>query len=279
MIIDKKVANTGAAQPKPGSTTLFVNLDDQLSLKTSTGEVANVALASDLNNRPTIVSDSNGNFVGLQNPTNSSVVSTVPTFTWLGKPLPSAYQGRAFISDIAGGHIFISNGTRWYPEGNHLTLDLMKTAVTNTGTTAETLFWRTAIRAGLLQNGDKLRIFATFGKTGGTTETAGQRWKIGTAGLATDAALIGPTAAVSAGNASSGYFLELKRVSPTQLNKLGNTNIAGSYNGPSTNGLAGPVTVLNMDAADFFISFTNTAAGTADTYTLLDYSVELITGV
>lgn len=42
MIIDKKIANTTAAQPKPGSTTLFVNLDDQLSIKTSADQVSTI---------------------------------------------------------------------------------------------------------------------------------------------------------------------------------------------------------------------------------------------
>lgn len=243
---------------------------------------ANEALdVSAVKGAPRIVTNEAGVFSGLQNPVNNETVNVTPIFTWESKPVPTEFQGRAFISDVAGGFIFISNGTRWYPEGGKLNIDLMKTAVTNLGSTTEILYWRTLIRAGLVHDGDKIRVFASFSKTGdSSTEKSEIRWKMGTAGIATDAQILGPTLAVSATNFSTGFFFEIKRISPTQIRKVGNSNIGGSYNGSSTNPVAAdPIAVINMDANDFYISFTNQTDGTVNTYTLHDYSIELITGV
>ena len=62
-----------------------------------------------------------GSLIGVSDGAGGQIGLT-PTYTWATKPLASAYIGRAFISDVGGGSIWISNGARWYPENGRVVL-------------------------------------------------------------------------------------------------------------------------------------------------------------
>lgn len=221
--------------------------------------------------------DSNGNVVGLVS--GSSTIGLTLTYTWATKPLASAYTGRAFISDIGGGSIWISNGTRWRPEGGRVTL-LSLTANVAATFGAEAIFTGTSllIPAGLFQNYDKLRVTATLGKSA-SVETASQKFKLGTLGTVADTTILTQPTNVTGTSISTGIEMEFRRETSTAVRKLGNSLTTHAYSGPTTAAVLGTVAVSDMDANSMYFHYSNLSSANAETYTLYDYNVELISGI
>jgi hypothetical protein len=204
---------------------------------------------------------------------DASTVQVVKSYTWAGLPAASAYIGVAVVSDIGGGSYWASNGSTWYPLGNRITLyDMPASNAQLCGT--EKIMAQLSIPAGLLKNRDKLRVTYTYTKSS-TVETATHNFRLGTAGTVADTG-IAATTAPGGTSVVVGNIIEFQRASATTLQRLGGS-VTGGYNGPSTTALPAPVTVANMDTNPLFLSLTSVSSANAETYTLVDYRVELIT--
>lgn len=204
---------------------------------------------------------------------DASTVQITKSYTWASLPAPAAYTGIALVSDIGGGSYWVSNGTIWYPLGNRVTLyDMAAANAQLCGT--EKIMAQTLIPAGLLKNRDKLRVTYTYIKSA-AVETATHNFRFGLAGTIGDAG-VAATTAPGAANISVGNVIEFQRASATTLQRLGN-GVSGGYNGPGTTAFPAAVTVANMDTNAIYLSLTSVSSANAETYTLVDYRVELIT--
>jgi hypothetical protein len=219
-----------------------------------------------------------GSLIGLSDGAGGQI-GLAATYTWATKPLASAYIGRAFISDVGGGSIWISNGTRWRPEGGRVTLLSLNASVTATFG-AEAIFSGTSLllHAGLFQNYDKLRVTGTLGKSA-AVETASQKFKLGTLGTIVDTTLLTQPTNVTGANQSSGFEMEFRRESATSVRKIGNSLTTHQYSGPTAAGVNAAVTVSDLDANATYFHYSNLSSAAVETYTLYDYNVELITGI
>jgi hypothetical protein len=224
------------------------------------------------------VYNSNNELIAVQDGAGGQI-GLAATYTWATKPLASAYTGRAFISDVGGGSIWISNGTRWKPEGGRITLLSINANVAATFA-AEAIFSGTSLLlpAGLFQNYDKLRVTATLGKSA-AVETASQKFKLGTLGTIADTTILTQPTNVTGASQATGMEVEFRRESSTTVRKIGNSLTTHQYSGPTSAGVNVVVIVSDMDTNAMYFHYSNLSSAGAETYTLYDYTVELITGL
>jgi len=82
-----------------------------------------------------------------------------PMGTWANRPnaatFPFAFY---FVTDIAGGALFRSNGTRWVPVSGRLTVRTINTDVSTTATTAEVALDSWTAPAGLFDENAALTV-------------------------------------------------------------------------------------------------------------------------
>jgi hypothetical protein len=189
--------------------------------------------------------------------------------------LPPAinYAGRIFRITDLGNALFESNGTRWKPVNSISKIASLDTAFGMSGTT-ETIAFQKAIPAGALQNGDRLRLLVSLGKSG-TSETMTYNLRMGTLGTISDTLVQGFTV-LQTTSVSAGFISEFRRNSATQLQKLGNGSQTSSFNSTSTASVPPPVTISSLDASQIFITVTSTMSSTVETGTIYDVSLELL---
>lgn len=200
---------------------------------------------------------------------------TAPSYTWASIPAASGTVRRVFLTDIGGGTIWLSNGTRWYPENKSI---IIYTTVADNPQTLGTakVMAQNLIPAGLWQDRDKLRITYTYCKAAGT-ETCTHNFRLGTAGTTADTSL-GTTGAPGSTNVSVGNVIEFQRLSATSVRRNG-TGVIGGMVGTSTTAFAAAVTVSSLDTNPMYMSLTSVSSANVEIYTLYDYRVELIAGV
>jgi len=213
-----------------------------------------------------------GSLIGVYDGAGGQIGLT-PTYTWATKPLASAYTGRAFISDIGGGSVWISNGTRWYPENGRVVLYNLPAAVSGTyltvGITAQYL-----LPGGVWQDGDILEITNTASKTG-TTTVGSHAIRIGSAGLVSDTA-------INSGTTSQPGVLNLSVNTPNnRIKRLGATTckfmgIFWNSVGSSTSGISTDSTVDNLDLPVYITRTSLASAPTGDTFTLHEFTITLV---
>lgn len=195
-------------------------------------------------------------------------------YTWATLPAASAQVGAmALVTDINGGTFFRSNGTRWKPYNNVAALKLLGDRVTMTGAT-EVVLAQVALPAGILQNGDGLRIRQSLSKSS-TSETATLRLRLGTFGTTGDTT-IWSNASIATVAISAGYDLAFKRKAATEIIKTGSGSTMQPFAGVSTAVYPSPVTVANMDSSDLFLSLTCTMSAAVETLALEDFICELL---
>lgn len=204
----------------------------------------------------------------------------INVYTWANKPLASAYTGRAFISDIGGGSIWISNGTRWYPENGRVVLYQLPTEYSGTvgGNGVEGVVGQYLMPAGVLQNTDILKIRISYFKSGANGTTCTHSLRMGTLGTPSDTFITAcsTTAPGGATNINSCFEAGIVRVSSTQVKRLGG-GWAGGYNGTGTQAAGTNVTVTNLDSNPVYLSYTTLISTlTGDTFNLIEYTIELI---
>jgi len=202
-------------------------------------------------------------------------VTTYPVqnFTFSTLPAAASYSGmQARVTDLNNA-LFESNGTRWKPVNGMAVIASLDTDFTMTGVT-ETIAFQKLLPAGLLKNGDKLRIRCSIGKSG-TSETTTLALRLGATGTTADTALQS-FGAMATTTVSVGMLDDFKRLSATTIRKLGNGSQLTQYAGGATAATAFPVTVSNMDSTALYLSATLTQSSTVETGSMYDFSLELV---
>lgn len=203
---------------------------------------------------------------------NGQTIALPLVCTFANLPLPSAYTGRAFVTDIGGGTMFVSNGALWYPQGLRTTIyDIPAANAVVVGTSAKILA-QNLIPPKLWKDRDILRITYTETKSA-AVESSTHNFRIGTAGLVTDTSLAATTAPGTT-NISVGNWIDFIRLSATSIQRMG-TGVVGGMNGVSTSAIGSPITVPDMDVNPLYLSYTAVSSASSETYTLHAYNVEL----
>lgn len=221
--------------------------------------------------------DASGNIIGLAGPTSTIGLTLGPvTFANLLTTYPAAsYSGyTAKVSNIGGpsGSFWVSDGTRWKPQNGRLTLYTLDARATMTGVT-EVILGQYLIPAGVLQNFDRLRIWASLSKSS-TAETFSVRIRLGTPGTITDTLLFS-SGAQAAANQSEGFTHDYKLMSATTIQKLGNGGVA-PYVGVNASAFPAATTISSAAANALYISLTNFNSSTVETTALEDMQIELL---
>lgn len=89
-------------------------------------------------------------------------------YTWAGKPAAAGNSGATIrITDVggAGGSLWTSNGTDWFPVGGVVVLACSGTAVANTGNTSENTVYTLPVPAGMLGANGALHVTPLFDYT------------------------------------------------------------------------------------------------------------------
>jgi hypothetical protein len=202
----------------------------------------------------------------------SHYIITNETFATL--PAAASNQGRVCRVTDLNNALFESNGTRWKPVNGIAVIGGLDTDA-STAATAETNLFQKALPIGLVQNGDRLRLRQTVGKSG-TAETASWVLRMGKSGNTGDAA-ISSGALLATTNDAMGMLYDLKRVSATSVRKLGHGAQANQYNGTATADVAAAVsTVDSMDTNIFYLSVNWATSVGTEIITVYDLQLELV---
>lgn len=198
----------------------------------------------------------------------------VQNFTFATLPAAASYQGmQSRVTDLNNA-LFESNGTRWKPVNNIAVIGSLDTDFAMSGVT-ETVAFQKLLPAGLLKNGDRLRLRCTLGKSS-TVETTTFALRLGPAGTIADALLHNAFSIMATTTVSFGLFDDFRRLSATTLRKLGNGSQGTQYAGGATAATTAPVTVSNMDSTALYLSATLMQSSTAETATMYDMTLELV---
>ena len=196
------------------------------------------------------------------------------TVTWANLPAAASFQGRICrVSDLNNA-LFESNGTRWKPVNGRALIGSTDASATMSGTT-ETVLFSKALPAGLVKDNDRLIVNYTMGKSG-TSESATMAMRLGTAGTIADTAIQGPVAGLTTTSVAAGVVVQFKRVTATSTRKLGQGTQLNPMVGAGTVVVTSPVTVSSMDSNALFLSFTNVMSAAVETFTLYDFTLELV---
>lgn len=176
-------------------------------------------------------------------------------------------------TDVAG--ILTYPFSTFQPGLDFLTLDAIDTA--NSGTTGTTLQQlnpnHRAIPSNLVKINDRLKLNLSLSKNG-TSDTATFLIKYGPLGTSADAT-IATINAVATTNQSYGTILEFKRVSLTQLQKLGSADANYSFSTAAPAAPTAAVTVGDMTAQPMFLSIVAQMTSGTEIPTVNDYTLEL----
>lgn len=196
--------------------------------------------------------------------------------TYANLPAAASSTGLIYrVSDLGtsgAGLLMISNGTRWLPLAGSAYLASQNNPQTVNAGAAETIVFQYLMPAGLLAVNDRLRVYFTGTKAGGTTATAG-RIRMGTAGTTADTQITFGNVMTIAGLSMSTLFSH-KITAATTVQPLYSLTSSGNYTGSSTSALQSAVTISNVSNA-LYISLTLTP-GATDASTLTDATLEWI---
>lgn len=202
---------------------------------------------------------------------------------WAARPAAASSTGRIVrFTDVGGGqakngggNYLFSTGTRWKVLGGSCLLDGVDTPNTSVANATEQQLNPNfaQIPAGVIGLYDRLRLWLTLGKSGGS-DSSTIRLRLGPLGTVADP-VIAVISSLATTNQSYGTLMEFKRVSATGVQKMGNADPSSSYNGASTAPLSASVTVSDMDANIMVLSITSQMSGGTETVTLQDYTLEI----
>ncbi len=180
-------------------------------------------------------------------------------------------------SGAGGGAIFISNGSRWKPLTNDQVIDGIDTRNVGVAGAGEQILTSTSVllQSGLIAISDKLDLDLTASKTG-SSESCILRVRLGPTRTTADALLTQITS-MSGGSTSFANRLVFKRIGATQMQKMGNGDPAGGYNGPSVTALPGAVTIANLDSVGVYLSISAEMSGATEIPAIEDMRLKLLT--
>lgn len=201
------------------------------------------------------------------------------TFTFATLPAVSASNSGmvARVTDVgtnSAGSLWISNGTvRWTPVGGALTLAHLGTSTGNI-TNSETVVVSRSIPAGVILDGDLIRIGFHSTKSG-TTDSLNCVVRVGTAGTTADTAVWTGTTVVGAASTSGSMLVDLKRFSATTVGKVGPP--ATGFSNTAAGAQPAAATITSWDTTAQFITLTFASSGATNTVTCSGAMIQLIT--
>ena len=194
-------------------------------------------------------------------------------YTWATLPTASSVSGmQARVTDLNNA-VFESNGTRWKPVNGRAVIASVDAATSMSGIT-ETIVFQKLIPANVIKNSDRLCIKCTFSKSG-VSESTTFTVRVGKLGTIADTSLQSAII-LSTTTVSAGIYDDFKRISATSLQKMGNGSQSTQYNGGSTAAVPTAVTVANLDSNPVYLTITFTQSAAAETATLHDLVLELV---
>lgn len=200
-------------------------------------------------------------------------------FTWATLPAASAVPKWAvFVSDVGiGGSFWYSDGARWRPQGGRVTLKSLITPISNNGA-PKIVMDSCALPAGLLGDGDVLRVSYQKQRLGGTADTDATDIMLGTvaATLGTSTGLV--TSSLATTTIQIDVRGELRKDSATSLRPLSQTG-TGAYGFGASIAAGVAITVPNMNTQQTFLQITSdlTTAG-GEVAWLTEFTVEMVAG-
>lgn len=178
------------------------------------------------------------------------------------------------IGSTGAGSFWIRGTSRWYPLNSSVGVYQQDTPQTGITNAAETIVAQLLIPAGVLQVGDRVRVYATISKSG-TTDTANIGFRFGTAGTLSDT-LIGSGTSLSAANRSIGTIWDYKLVTATTIQRQGTPAGAGAYSVANAVAFPAAVTISSAAANALYFSVTLVSSSTNDTVGLQDARYEIL---
>lgn len=206
------------------------------------------------------------------NPYTSGIAGTIPATAYASLPPAANGTGQlVYSTNIGGGNLLMSTGTRYKAVGGNALLDSIDTPNTGTLTTTEEQLNLThrQIPANTFQGFDRFRVFLSFRKSG-AVDTATFRLRFGTAGTVADPIIY--TLVLGTTNRTWAGFVEFKCTSATAVQLQGNGE--GTFTGFSTSDTAAAVTVSNLTANGMYLSITSQMTAGTETATVQDYTLE-----
>lgn len=198
-------------------------------------------------------------------------------FTWATLPAASAVPKWAvFVSDVGvGGSFWYSDGARWRPYQGRCMLKNLTTPISNNGAPKVVMDY-VALPAGLLGDGDLLRVTYQKQRLGGTADTDATDLMIGTVAATLGTSTGAITSALAATVVEIDVRAELRKESATSIRPI---SLIGSngFGGGTAAGVA--ATVPNMNNQSTYLQITSdltTAAG--EVAWLTAFTVELLAG-
>ena len=190
----------------------------------------------------------------------------------------AAYTAQYLVTDVGiGGSVWYSDGTRWRAVGGRVTLRDLQSQVVGVAQAGGQNLAECAIPAGLVRDGDIIRVSNAVGKSG-TSDSVIRAIRVSaSSGATAGVALVGGSSFPGTTNRSAGEKVEFRRVSSTQLRPIGNGSGVSPFAGNNATALQSPVTVVNMDSATFYIANTITMTSGTETPTQDTFVVELLT--
>lgn len=203
-------------------------------------------------------------------------------YTWATKPLASSFDGLVIrITDVGsgqlgngGGTLWFSNGTKWKAVNGSAVLDSIDTPNASSGNALQNLNPNhNAIYGGVLGLYDCFDVELTATKSG-TTATATITLRYGPLGTIADPVIstISDLASTSQGG---GYKFSFKRISATQIQRLGGAAGSNPFGGASLGLPPAAVTVSNMDTVTHYLSICCQLNSGTEVVTITDYTMTL----
>lgn len=208
-----------------------------------------------------------------------ATMGNVYTMATLPAAATAGARTLAWVTDLGtNGTLVVSTGSRWKPvngRGQLAALGPPMSGINNT----PTLILQTLIPAAGWPVLDVMRLWIDTSKGTLSSDAGVLTVRLGTTGTTSDTAITGLSALnlMSAGHRSGGYVLDIKQLTTTSVQKLGNNTTAVSpIGGGSNSAVAAATTVTDLSANAMYLSIYFSSGGTSDTVGVEHAAIEWV---
>ena len=209
---------------------------------------------------------------------NLAPFPALPAYTVATLPTPGTAGRMVLCTNFGvGGSVLMDSGTRWKPVNGKTILATLDTAYGPVTNAAEAIAFQCPFPAAMLRATDRFRLAYTLTKSG-TTDAGTVRFRMGTAGTTADTQLYSSGTGITTANRAGSNLIDFRIDSATTITQSGNSggNSGIGYSVFGSGVSLGPITISNISNALFF-SLGLLSGGAADTLTLLEAQLEMIT--
>lgn len=198
----------------------------------------------------------------------SSLVRSLPVFTWANRPASANNTGRLIRISDYGNQLFISDGTYWLPDNGHAIIEKGTTAISNTNSTSEFLFKSVKVPAGMPTPKTSLIVEQVW-TLPATANSKIIRTRFSTSGSVGTGSLL----VSAATNVATNLLMRDSRKIHNR-NSLSSqvVNCQTGWFGDGWNGSGLPTMAIDT-SGDTYINYTGQMAALAETLTLESYAV------